>query len=403
MKVLQVNCVYKKGSTGKIMYDIHNALVKNNIESVICYGRGARINEPNVYKTSTELYSKFNNLLSRITGLPYGGCFFSTLRLKSIIKKEKPDVVHLHCINGFFVNIYEIINWLKKNHYNTVLTLHAEFMYTANCGSYVDCQKWKTGCGNCPKLKESTNSVLLDRTAESFKKMKKAFAGFNDNLTVVSVSPWLKGEAESSVILGDKKNIVIVNGINTDEIFYLRECDDLKLKYAPNGEKIILHVTSGFINPVKGGNYVIELAKRFKNENFKIILIGNDEKKIDLPSNIINIGKITDQNELARYYSMADVTLLTSLSEACSTVCEESLACGTPVMGFKAGGPETISLKEYCMLVDPGDINSLENAIREYLHGSAMFSKTGISNIAVKKYSRDNMSQEYINEYYQFK
>ena len=127
MKILQVNCVYNKGSTGKIVHDIHTELQKRGIDSVVCYGRGKRVQEPNVYKTSGELYAKANNLWSRVTGLMYGGCFFSTSRLIAIIKKEQPDVVHLHCINGYFVNIYRLITWLKKSRIKTVLTLHAEF------------------------------------------------------------------------------------------------------------------------------------------------------------------------------------------------------------------------------------------------------------------------------------
>ena len=113
MKVMQINCVYKTGSTGKIVYDIHTALKNKGITSVVCYGRGTKIYEENVYKTCGEVEGKLNNLISRITGLVYGGCFFATNRLIRVIKKEKPDVVHLHCINGFFVNIYRLVSFLK--------------------------------------------------------------------------------------------------------------------------------------------------------------------------------------------------------------------------------------------------------------------------------------------------
>lgn len=139
MKILQINNVYKKGSTGKITYDIHQELQRRGIESVVCYGRGQKVDEINVHKTCGEFYSKINNIWSRITGIMYGGCFFSTNRLISIVKKEKPDIVHLQCLNGYFVNIYRLINWLKKNKIKTVLTLHAEFMYTGGCGHSIGC------------------------------------------------------------------------------------------------------------------------------------------------------------------------------------------------------------------------------------------------------------------------
>ena len=103
MKILQINCVYNYGSTGKIMYDIHTELIKSGHESVICYGRGVRASDANVYKVCSELYSKINNLISRFTGLEYGGCSLSTGKLKSIIKRENPDTVVVHCINGYLL------------------------------------------------------------------------------------------------------------------------------------------------------------------------------------------------------------------------------------------------------------------------------------------------------------
>ena len=200
MKVLQVNCVYGKGSTGKITQDIHRELLARGIESVVCYGRGEKKREPGIYKTCGEVYSKFNNLLTRVTGVMYGGCFLSTQTLIHVIQKERPDVVHLQCINGYFVNIYRLVTWLKKHEIKTVLTLHAEFMYTANCGYALDCDRWLTGCGHCPRLRKETKSLLLDGTARSYRKMQRAFAGFNENLTVVSVSPWLKERAMRSPV-----------------------------------------------------------------------------------------------------------------------------------------------------------------------------------------------------------
>jgi len=126
MKILQINCVYKRGSTGKIVHDIHKEFIHKGIKSVICYGRGPKVKEKNVFKSSSEILAKYNNLKSRITGLPYGGSWFSTNYLLKIVKKENPDIVHLHCINGYFVNIYKLIKFLNQNNIRTVLTLHGE-------------------------------------------------------------------------------------------------------------------------------------------------------------------------------------------------------------------------------------------------------------------------------------
>lgn len=292
MKVLQVNCVYKKGSTGKITYDLHKGLLDAGIESIVCYGRGELVKEPGVYKTCPEWYSKLNNALSRITGIMYGGCFYSTNRLISVMKKEKPDVVHLQCINGYFVNIYRLVTWLKKNNIKTVLTLHAEFMYTANCGHALDCDRWKTGCGSCPRLRSETKSLLLDRTARSWQKMKKAFDGFDENLIVTSVSPWLMERAKQSPILRGKKHCVVYNGLDTN-VFHPYETDDLRKKHNCVGKKVVFHATPAFSadpNHFKGGYYVLELARRMPEVQF--IIAGNCVEEIKPPENVILLGRV---------------------------------------------------------------------------------------------------------------
>lgn len=399
MKILQVNCVYKKGSTGKITYDIHSELLKQDIESVVCYGRGEKINEPHVYKTCGEVYSKINHLLSEFTGVMYGGCFFSTNKLIKIIKKEKPDVVHLQCINGYFVNIYRLVSWLKKHDIKTVLTLHAEFMYTANCGHALDCDKWQTACGHCPRLKQETKSFLVDGTHKSWQKMKKAFDGFNDNLIVTSVSPWLMERAKLSPILNDKKHEVVLNGVNTD-VFHFYDTAELRSQMGLTGVKVIFHATPSFddnINNIKGGYYVLNLAEKMLNENVKFVVAGNHPDGLKVPSNVILLGKVSDQEQLAKYYSMADVTLLTSKKETFSMVTAESLCCGTPVVGFKAGAPEQIAIDDYSKFVTHGDISALYTVVCEMLNNN--FSKQKIAHIAQENYSKKTMVGNYVDIY----
>ena len=401
MKIIQINCVYKKGSTGKITYDIHSELLKQGIESVVCYGRGEKINEPHVYKTCWEGYSKINHLLSEFTGVMYGGCFFSTNKLIKIIKKEKPDVVHLQCINGYFVNIYRLISWLKKHDVKTVLTLHAEFMYTANCGYALDCDKWQTGCGRCSRLKQETKSFFIDGTHKSWMKMKKAFDGFNDNLVVTSVSPWLMERAKLSPILNDKKHEVVLNGVNTD-IFHFYDTSELRSQMGLNGVKVIFHATPSFddkINNIKGGYHVLNLAEKMLDENVKFVVAGNHPEGLKVPPNVILLGKVSDQELLAKYYSMADVTLLTSKKETFSMVTAESLCCGTPVVGFKAGAPEQIAIEQYSNFVEYGDIELLLNAIETII--AANLDKMKISKNAIKQYSKDGMFNNYLMLYLQ--
>lgn len=399
MKVLQVNCVYNTGSTGKITADLHHALQAQGVDSVVCYGRGQRVDEPKVYKTCGEWYSKLNNLWSRITGVMYGGCFFSTNRLIGIIKREKPDVVHLQCINGYFVNIYRLITWLKKSGIKTVLTLHAEFMHTANCGHAFDCEGWKTGCGRCPRFKRETRSLLLDGTARSYRKMKRAFDGFDENLMITSVSPWLMGRAKQSPILGDKNHCVVMNGLDT-AVFYPRETENLRVTYDLVDKKVVFHATPTFTDDpayIKGGHYILQLAELLKEEPVQIVVAGQAKEGLTVPANVTLLGRVADQDQLAAWYSTADVTVIASRRETFSMICAESLSCGTPVVGFEAGGPESISLPGYSRFVPYGDTDGLYTAVKETLDKEK--NAKDIAAAAHATYDKKRLGQETIAVY----
>jgi len=397
MKVLQINVVFRRGSTGKIVDDIHTMLLKDGYKSVVCYGRKTKYIEKNIYKISTEVEAKIHALLERITGYSYKFSYFATRNLLNIIRKETPDVVHLHMLNGYFVNIYKLLHFLKKYKIPTVLTLHSETMFTGGCGHSYDCEKWKTGCGNCPQLKDATHSLIFDRTSKQWSLMKQAFEDF-DHLKIVAVSNWLAARAKHSPILNGKEFIVVGNGIDTENVFYPKPIQELKEKHKLTTEKIVLHVSPSFSSLSKGGHFVLELAKQLTNFNIKFIVVGFDCDVSNLPVNVVGVKHTKDQKELATYYSMADITLLTSKRETFSMVCVESLSCGTPVVGFKAGAPEQIALKDFSEFVDYGDINSLELSLLKWLKKGKSELKN-LNYIADKEYSRDVMYQKYLDVY----
>ena len=400
MKILQINCVYPLGSTGKIVHEIHKELLRRSEQSIVCYGRGKYLQEQYIYKTCGELYSKCNNLLSRFTGIMYGGCFFSTRKLIYIILRENPDIVHLHCINGYFVNIYYLITWLKNNHIKVVLTLHAEFMYTANCGHALDCNQWLCGCGHCPRLYDATKSLFIDNTHASWKKMYQAFSGFDQNLVVISVSPWLMERAKKSTILRNKRHYVIYNGVDVNTFRYRSNQSILAKYHIPHGKKICFCPTSYFSfdeNHLKGGYYIYQLAQLMQDDNVLFVVAGHHDKDIYNQKNLLFLEYISDQFDLAALYAISDVTLLTSKRETFSMVCAESLCCGTPVVGFESGGPEQISIPEYSQFVQYSNIEQIIICMNEVFRRKIPHEK--ISNTAINIYGINKMTSGYIKLY----
>lgn len=400
MKVLQINCVFNEGSTGKIVCDLHTQLQNNGHESIVCYGRGRRVNQSNIYKVALNSYAKAQKLSSMITGIMYGGCLLSTMQLKRIIAREKPDICHIHCINGNFVNIYSLITWLKENRIKTVLTLHAEFMFTGNCGHAFECDKWKHGCGDCQNVKQSTKSLFLDNTHASWELMRRAFEGFNTDLRVVSVSPWLMERARQSPILANKHHRVVLNGINT-EVFNRKITDDSIIPRDLRDKKIIFHATpffSGEKEHIKGGYYLIELAKKLmNNKDIAIVVAGAYDRAVSVPSNITLLGKITDQSQLAQWYAMSNLTAIVSKRETFSMIVAESMCCGTPVVGFRSGAPEQIAIHDYSRFVEFGDVDHLAECVINML--DARIDRDMLSHISAEKYSKNRMFDDYMEIY----
>ncbi len=396
MKVLLLNVVCKYGSTGKIVYDLYNDINKRGDECAVCYGRGEKIKEKNVFKFGINLETYFHALLTRLTG--FTGCFspLSTRRLLKFIKKFKPDVVHIHELHGYYVNIKPVIKYLKKHNVKTILTMHCEFMYTGKCGIARDCEKWQIECNKCPHIESFPSSLLFDHTKKMFNAKKKLFSDFN-NLTIVTPSNWLKERVEKS-FLKDKTLKVINNGIETSIFNYNSACNsNLKsLHGIGEDEKIILAVAPNLMSENKGGKFVLQLAEQMKEEKVKFILIGVDENITEKNDNVIILGRIYDRKLLANYYSIADAFVICSHRENFPTTCLEAQCSGTKVIGFDVGGVKE-TIVEDCNLCQYGDIEKLKQLANKVINSG--YDKNEFSEISVKIYSNETMCNEYYKLY----
>ncbi|MBQ6307009.1 MAG: glycosyltransferase [Bacteroidales bacterium] len=398
MRILQVNSVYKVGSTGKIVDSISTVLRDAGHEVFTCYGIGDAYYDGFSAKICSNAEHKVNALLARIDGIPFGGPYLSNRRVVKVIKKFHPDVVHVHCVNSFTFNIYHLLKYLANNNIKTVVTLHAEFFHTGSCGHAYDCEKWKKGCHHCAVYRQETASWFFDRSHTAWKKMFKAFQQFNpSNITITAVSPWLSKRARQSAVLGQFNVVYVPNGVNTN-VFHHRTNKDLihKEQY----KKVVLFVTPCFSlgeTDLKGGRYVPIMAKQHPDYKFIVVASRNERNIGDMPSNVQLWGKAKTQDELSQLYSEADATILFSKRETFSMVTAESLCCGTPVVGFKAGGPESIALQKYSSFVEYGDVQALSDTLDQCL--DTTYDKSEISKKAISSYSEENMANSYFNVY----
>lgn len=397
MKVIQINCTYNKGSTGKIVYLLHDYLLKQGDDSLVLYGVGENNIDSNIIKVVSEPVRKIQSLFSRISGYAYAGHYFGTKKVIQILEKEKPDLVHIHCVNAYMMDVYKVLTYLKQKDISTVITMHAEFLYTSGCSHAIDCQKFITGCNHCPKIgKERPNSWFFDKTNKEWNLMKDAYSSFN-RLLICAVSPWQKERINLSPFFEKSQIRVVMNGIDTS-VFKYYDGNALKKKLGLMGKKIVIHVTPNFQGVLKGGKYVLEIAKKLENQkDIVFLIVGKNVDENTLPKNVIHIDHTENQVELAKLYSMSDLCLITSKRETFSMVTAESLCCGTPVFGFKAGGPETIALKEHSSFVEYGNVMEATTEITKKL--SDKVNKATLSEMAKKQYSNSIMCEKYYELY----
>lgn len=239
----------------------------------------------------------------------------------------------------------------------------------------------------------AVKSRFLDCTAIHWKKMQKAFSSWGKNLVITSVSPWLLKRAKQSPITNQNKTVCIENGVDTD-VFYHRPEDDSFRYTKIFDEKTILFVAPKYLTGVKGGEALLELARRMPECHFVVVGVSGAKNS---PDNIHYLGYTASREELAKLYSLAKITLLTSKTETFSLVTAESLCCGTPVVGFQCGGAESIAIREYSEFVKQGDVALLEGAIRKWL--GAKIDKTEVSTLARSRYGYARMVKEYLDLY----
>ncbi len=395
MKVLQINCVFQKGSTGRITNDLHAYYRSVGIDSYVIYGRGQKPSGEGVYKIASEIGSRARNLASRVTGNLYGMGRCGLRRAISRIEKIRPDIVHLQCINGYFIDIYGLLEYLKEHRIPTLLTLHAEFMYTGNCGYAFDCDGWKTGCRRCPDVRAAIASRNARAPEKNWQKMKAAFDGF-EGLRLVGVSDWVSQRAKLSPILSEKEIVTVLNGVD-DTVFCRQEAAVERIQEIHDrGRRAVLFVTPYFEDENKGGAWLLRLAKAMADQPVEFIVIGRSDA-VYPSENLHFIGELKDPRELAKWYSAADLTLLLSKRETFSMICAESLCCGTPIVGFCAGAPELIALGQYSRFVPYGDLPALVAEINAWLEQD--LDREGISRAARRAYSKQAMADNYIGEY----
>lgn len=348
------------GSTGKIMMQVAALARTKGYETYQIYPNSKRGNPPipGDLPICSEIEHKIYQRICRYTG--FNGCsaVLATLRVLRKLEKNPPTVIQLHNLHHSYINLPLLFRYIKKHQIPVVWTLHDCWAFTGHCPHflYAGCDKWKTGCHHCPLYKEYPKSAF-DNSRRMYRLKKKWFCGI-ENMTIVTPSQWLADLAKQS-FLKEYPVKVINNGIDLSVFRPVKS--NVREKYGiAQEEKLLLTVAFGWGNPKKGADVIGSLAKQLP-EDYRIIMVGAISR--ELPENIISIQRTNSQQELAELYSAADLFVMPSREENYPTVVMESIACGTPVVMYDAGGGAEIINEKTGMAVPCDDYDSLYREI----------------------------------------
>lgn len=393
MRIMQVNSV-PYGSTGRIMFALADCAIQAG-HTVFCTTGFSwhRMSHQNYFLTSGIFEKELHTVLAKCTG--YNGHFSShaTKRLIHFLDIYQPDVLHLHNLHGWYLNLPMFFHYIKENDIPVVWTLHDCWTFTGQCAhfQFVACDKWRKSCGDCPQ-KDRYPQSWIDRSRYLLEEKRSLFTGMK-NVTIVTPSQWL-AEVVKQSFLNEYPVQVIPNGIDL-EIFYPQK-QNIRQQLGLEGKQIVLGVSLGWDNR-KGIDTFIELSQRL-SAKYQIVLVGTENciEKI-LPNNILSFHRTHNCAELAALYSAADVFVNPTREDTFPTVNLEALACGTPVITFDCGGsPECIDMR--CGSVVPtGDIDAMQREI-ERICTEKPYSETACRERA-KRFNADEQFKQYIDLY----
>lgn len=394
-KLIQINTVCN-GSTGNIMYQIQKQAQDSGYETLSLYGRRKGFKDVSCAKYGHGVSFWMHVILTTAFDAHGRGSYFYTRRMVKRIQAEKPDIIHLHNVHGYYLHLPTLFRYLKTQYTGKLVwTFHDCWPVTGHCPHFVaaQCDKWKTECKKCPNKKSYPISWGLDGSKRNYRMKKRLFTAIED-MVIISPSQWLKNIVKQSYFK-DTKCVVVPNGIDL-QTFYPREEDTVTQKYnISDDKKIILGVASVW-DERKGLKVFRDLAKELSGE-YRIVLVGLSKRQIaGLPENIIGIPRTESADELAQLYTKAAIFINPSKEESFSLVTIEAMACGTPVIAMDTSAPRELVSGSNGVLLSDDNVQNYLKAIRDIEQKD--LDKNLIVD-SIQQYSVGNMTKKVLDIY----
>ena len=367
MNIAIINVLGKTKSTGKIAYGLHTYLKKCRHNSVVYYGRrdaGDDGSEPNVVRIGSDWDNRIHAGFARVLGNQGEYSASATKKLLRLLDKQKPEAVYLLNLHGYYLNFPMLFDYLRKRRLKIVYLMLDEYPFLGKCAFAFDCERYCAGCEHCPQIREYPASLVFDRSRRLLEMKKRAYEG--QDIVFVGIRYTVE-RAKRSYLLRDARFAVLDEAVDLRNTYYPRDINDIEALRAWLGispESRIALTVAPDSDPRKGGKYYLEAARRLiGRRDIAFVHVGFDGDAAQCPENYIPISYVADQNELAEYYSLADLFVCTSLAETVANTCLEALSCGTPILAFNVTGMPDCADAAHGIFVPAGDSAALAEAI----------------------------------------
>lgn len=344
MKILHIIAGDLSGGAARGAYWLHLGLKELGIDSKVFTNSKITLGDDSIITMQSKKDKAFNLIRSQLDNLLllfypkrkriiFSTGIFGVDFTKTKTYKET-DIIHFHWINGGFVNMKH----LSKIDKPIVWTIRDMWPLTGGCHYSMECEKYKTGCGNCELLNSNKSYDLSKFTLNRKKKY------FPKDMKIVGISHWLSDEAKKSKLFEKFDVRTIFNNINTNEFFPIEKEVAKGILDVKTNKKIILCGSTSLKDFYKGFSKYIEALQTLDKEKYFLCFFGNLDKNIadELDFEYKSLGYLNDNISLRLAYSCADVFVAPSLMDAFGKTLAEAMACGTPVVCFDATGPKDI-------------------------------------------------------------
>ena len=359
MKYLFINVTADWGSTGRIAAEQCRELMAQGHTCFLAYGRECGCTDVPTVRIGSAMSAKGHALRARVLDDSGFGSRAATARFLRWVRQYDPDVIWLHNVHGYYIHIGLLFRYLKSCGKELHWTLHDCWAFTGHCAYFENagCDRWKTGCHDCPQKGGYPKSMLLDNSRGNYRRKKELFTGI-PSLQLRVPSRWLERRVKAS-FLAEYPVEVVYNRVNR-EVFRPVE-SDFRKAHGLEGKTMLLGVASVW-EERKGLKDFVALSSLLP-PSFRIVLVGlTPDQMKGLPENILCFPKLNPVERLVEVYSAADVFLNPSTEETFGMTTLEAVCCGTPAVVYRDTACQEIA-EEFGGLAVPRGAEHLYEAV----------------------------------------